>query len=183
MAVQHDVKVAAHGDMTRRHRRVHDTKVCAGAAFLAVAFAAFVIYIAAVLLYRYTGDAAGSTAPAALLGFLGHSLPVPKTDLVYEKIPTDAQGVADAVLELSNTCFETPFEEQPQSLVKPQLYRWGNWGNCVGPMHACQIFAQPPGAPVWSGCLPWSPSRMGSWQAAARSSTCSSTAGCADCQS
>lgn len=109
--------------MTRRHRSLkYERGIYVCAAVLAVTFCSLVIYIAAFLLYSLSGDTGSGTAPAALLGFLGHSLPAtPKTDLVYEQLPTDSEGIA--VSELSYTCFQTPEEDQPQSLVKPQLYR------------------------------------------------------------
>ena len=96
---------------------------------------------------------------------------------MYQQIPTDAEGIADAVLELSTTCFDTPFEEQPQSLVKPQLYRYG--GDAHAPahcMHGMVLLSHH--AAAWPGCLLWSLFRMESWQSVVRSSTCCSTAGC-----
>ena len=87
-------------------------------------FCSLVICIAAFLAYSLSEDTGNGTAPAALLGFVGHSLPAsPKTGLVYEQIPTDSEGIADMASELSYTCFHTPEEDQPQSLVKPQMYR------------------------------------------------------------
>ena len=111
--------------MTRRHRSLQydkGTYVCA--ALLAVTFCSLAICIAAFLVYSISGNAGSGTSPAALLGFLGHSLPAfPKTDLVYEQLPTDSEGIADIVSELSYNCFHTSEEDQPQNLVKPQLYR------------------------------------------------------------